>query len=71
MPFAIGEARHHASAGAGLARAGTMIGANDLLIAATARSLGYTLVTLNFDEFARVPGLVIVAKSILLAFQTS
>jgi tRNA(fMet)-specific endonuclease VapC len=36
---------------------GTMIGANDLLIAAHARSLGLTLVTNNTREFGRVQGL--------------
>jgi len=38
---------------------GTMIGANDLLIAAHARSLGLTLVTNNTREFGRVPKLKI------------
>jgi tRNA(fMet)-specific endonuclease VapC len=38
---------------------GTMIGANDLFIAAHARCLGLTLVTNNTREFARVPGLKI------------
>ena len=38
---------------------GTMIGANDLLIAAHARSLGLTLVTNNTREFERVPNLKI------------
>lgn len=36
---------------------GTMIGANDLLIAAHARCLGLTLVTNNMGEFRRVQGL--------------
>jgi tRNA(fMet)-specific endonuclease VapC len=36
---------------------GTMIGANDLLIAAHARCLGFTLVTNNTREFGRVRGL--------------
>lgn len=40
-----------------LARQGTPIGANDLLIAAHARSLDLSLVTANVREFARVPGL--------------
>ena len=34
-----------------------MIGANDLLIAAHARSLGFALVTNNTAEFGRVRGL--------------
>jgi tRNA(fMet)-specific endonuclease VapC len=42
---------------ADLKQRGTMIGANDLLIAAHARSLGLTLVTNNTREFCRVQGL--------------
>ena len=37
-----------------LEEAGTPIGANDLLIAAQALALGYTIVTDNENEFARV-----------------
>lgn len=44
---------------AALERAGTPIGANDLLIAAHAKSLGLALVTDNLREFDRVPGLVV------------
>jgi len=40
-----------------LDRAGTPIGPNDLLIAATARANGATLVTHNVREFSRVPEL--------------
>jgi tRNA(fMet)-specific endonuclease VapC len=42
-----------------LERRGTIIGANDLLIAAHAIALGYTLVTDNEREFARVASLSI------------
>jgi tRNA(fMet)-specific endonuclease VapC len=42
---------------ADLKERGTMIGANDLLIAAHARCLGLTLVTNNVREFSRVQGL--------------
>jgi tRNA(fMet)-specific endonuclease VapC len=42
---------------ASLERQGQPIGPNDLLIAATAVSLGATLVTDNTGEFQRVPGL--------------
>ncbi len=42
-----------------LKASGTMIGANDLFIAAHARCLGLTLVTNNTREFACVPGLKI------------
>ncbi|MGH9545252.1 MAG: type II toxin-antitoxin system tRNA(fMet)-specific endonuclease VapC [Terriglobales bacterium] len=51
--------QHYAQIRAGLKTVGTMIGANDLFIAAHARSLGLTLVTNNTREFARVPKLKI------------
>jgi tRNA(fMet)-specific endonuclease VapC len=44
---------------AALKTSGTMIGANDLFIAAHARCLGLTLVTNNTREFQRVLGLAI------------
>jgi tRNA(fMet)-specific endonuclease VapC len=40
-----------------LEQAGRPIGANDLLIAAHALALGYTIITDNEKEFARVEGL--------------
>ena len=40
-----------------LARRGTLIGPNDMLIAAQALGAGLTVVTANNGEFARVPGL--------------
>jgi tRNA(fMet)-specific endonuclease VapC len=40
-----------------LARTGTQIGPNDLLIASIALANGLTLVTNNTSEFSRVPGL--------------
>lgn len=40
-----------------LERRGQLIGANDLLIASQAVALGYTLVTDNEKEFARIPQL--------------
>jgi len=40
-----------------LERAGTPIGPNDVLIAATARAHGAVLITNNFREFSRVAGL--------------
>ena len=46
-----GEIRHT------LRQRGQPIGANDLLIAAHARSVGATLVTNNPGDFGRVPGL--------------
>jgi tRNA(fMet)-specific endonuclease VapC len=50
---------HYAAIRADLKRQGTMIGANDLLIAAHARSVGLTLVTNNTREFRRVRNLAI------------
>jgi tRNA(fMet)-specific endonuclease VapC len=50
---------HYAKIRADLKSRGSMIGANDLLIAAHARSLGLTLVTNNTKEFRRVRGLAI------------
>jgi tRNA(fMet)-specific endonuclease VapC len=47
----------YAAIRADLKKRGTMIGANDLLIAAHARCLGLTLVTNNMREFSRVKGL--------------
>jgi tRNA(fMet)-specific endonuclease VapC len=43
---------------ASLERAGTAIGANDLLIAAQGLALGYTVVTDNDKEFTRVQNLL-------------
>jgi tRNA(fMet)-specific endonuclease VapC len=51
--------QHYAQIRAHLKKLGTMIGANDLFIAAHSRSLGLTLVTNNTREFRRVSKLVI------------
>ncbi|MGA7292441.1 MAG: type II toxin-antitoxin system VapC family toxin [Terriglobales bacterium] len=50
---------HYAQIRAHLRKLGTMIGSNDLFIAAHARSLGLTLVTHNTREFERVSRLAI------------
>jgi tRNA(fMet)-specific endonuclease VapC len=52
-------ALHYGQIRADLKDRGTMIGANDLLIAAHARCLGIVLVTNNTREFKRVPELKI------------
>ena len=54
LEFADDAARHCAKIRADLRRRGALIGANDLFIAAHARSLGLTLVTNNTSEFQRV-----------------
>lgn len=51
------DAVHYGDIRCELARRGMMIGANDLWIAAQARSRNLTLVTANRGEFERVPGL--------------
>ncbi len=51
-------APHYAEIRADLKKRGALIGANDLFIAAHARSLGLTLVTNNTAEFNRVKGLL-------------
>ncbi len=50
---------HYARIRADLKTSGKMIGANDLFIAAHARSLGLTLVTNNTREFGRVRNLTV------------
>jgi tRNA(fMet)-specific endonuclease VapC len=59
IDFAAIAAEHYAEIRADLRRRGAMIGANDLLIAAHARSLDLTLVTNNTREFGRVRGLAV------------
>lgn len=50
-------ARIHAEIFAHLVQNGQLIGAHDLIIAATALAHGHALVTTNQQEFRRVPGL--------------
>ncbi|MFC5860983.1 PIN domain-containing protein [Acidicapsa dinghuensis] len=59
LDYPADAAQHYAEIRAALKVAGTMIGANDLLIAAHARCLGLTLVTNNIREFGRVKGLAL------------
>jgi tRNA(fMet)-specific endonuclease VapC len=59
LEFPDEAALHYAQIRASLKTSGTMIGANDLFIAAHARSLGLTLVTNNTGEFGRVRDLKI------------
>ncbi len=59
IAFAQDAVEHYAMIRCELERSGSPIGPNDLLIAATARSLGAVMVTSNAEEFSRVPGLVV------------
>ena len=58
--FGLAEARVHARVWIELTRQGKLIGPHDMLIAATALSLGSSVATLNDKEFKRVRGLRIV-----------
>ena len=59
LPFDDAAAERYGEIRARLQRAGRLIGANDLLIAATALANGLTLITHNTDEFKRVEGLAV------------
>jgi predicted nucleic acid-binding protein len=60
LNFSTEIARLHAQIYAELGRQGQLIGAHDLIIAATARHHGLSLLTDNVDEFSRVPGLQVI-----------
>ena len=57
LPFDDASAEAYGRLRAELARRGTPIGPNDLMIAAIALAYDLTLVTHNTAEFSRVPGL--------------
>jgi len=59
LEFPDDAATHYAQIRADLKKRGQMIGANDLFLAAHARSLGLRLVTNNTAEFGRVKGLTL------------
>jgi len=61
LEFGLEAARIHARITAWLATRGELIGPHDLLIAATALSRGFPVVTGNVKEFRRVPGLQVLA----------
>lgn len=69
LPFDLASARVHARIWMELAVAGKLIGAHDLIIAATALTHGYGVVTKNQREFQRVPGLVV--QQLILPGDTS
>lgn len=59
LPFDDEAARQYGILRASLARLGTPIGPNDLMVASIALAHGSTLVTHNKREFSRVDGLII------------
>ncbi len=60
LPFTRDAARVHATLYANLAAAGNIIGANDLIIAATAIQRGFSVLTANLSEFERIKGLTLI-----------
>jgi predicted nucleic acid-binding protein len=57
VDFGVAEARIHAQLWDRLSAEGQPIGCHDLLVAATALRLGFSLATFNAKEFRRVAGL--------------
>lgn len=57
LPFDDAASEHYGALRAALKRAGTPVGANDMMIASIALSTDATLVTRNEKEFRLVPGL--------------
>lgn len=57
VPFDVAVARIYARIWASLVRKGHTVGAHDLIIAATAISLDYTVVTANRRDFEKIEGL--------------
>jgi tRNA(fMet)-specific endonuclease VapC len=60
LDFTVPAARVHAEIHAELAKKGQMVGAHDLIIAATARCHDLSVLTDNVQEFSRVPGLRVI-----------
>jgi len=58
-PFELGAARIYAELWATLQRKGVRIGAHDLMIAATAISLGWTVATLDLRDYRKIEGLML------------
>jgi len=63
LPFDTSVARTYARLWAALAKKGLTVGAHDLIIAATAISLDYSIVTANVRDFERIEGLRIDKQS--------
>jgi len=55
--FDLGAARIYARVWANLAKKGVTIGSHDLMIGATCISLGFSVVTLDFRDFEKIPGI--------------
>jgi len=60
-PFDLAASRIYARLWSTLAKKGIAIGAHDLIIASTAISLGYSVLTHNLRDFKKIKGLKLVA----------
>jgi len=60
LPYTEATALEHARIWASLESEGTMIGAHDLIVAATALERGSMVATFNQRHFAQVPGLKVI-----------
>jgi tRNA(fMet)-specific endonuclease VapC len=58
-PFDLAAGRIYARVWAGLARRHLSVGAHDLIIAATAISLGFSVVAFNLRDFDKIDGLTV------------
>ena len=58
-PFDLSAARIYARVWAKLAKSGISIGAHDLIIASTAISLGFSVITSDFRDYEKIKGLTI------------
>ena len=58
-PFDLAAARMYADVWASLQSKGVKIGAHDLMIAATAISLGFSVATLDFRDYRKIEGLTL------------
>ena len=63
IPYTEATALVHARIWANLQSSGDMIGAHDLILAATALERGSTVATFNLRHFAQVPGLKVVVPT--------
>ena len=59
FPFDLMVSRIYARIWAAIARKGWTVGSHDLIIAATAISLDYTVATINIRDFEKIPGVKI------------
>ena len=57
FPFDLNASRIYARLWASLAKKGTQVGAHDLMIASTAISLGFSVLTFNIRDFREIKGL--------------